>query len=177
MDSTEKPDPVELQDWIRANWRRVAEVFPLALLIWGIGLSATEWNAVVNEYNRQYNPSEKESVFQYWPRQDWLELLTLAAWTTSPIWLRPLSHCNATLRQRYVVVCLIVAAGLYWFAMDSWRDLGIDLTLYPRIKSWGWKERAPSLLSMLLVPALLATAGYHRLGWEKESSSDELSGA
>ena len=126
----------------KKHWLRAAEFSLLVLVGYGF---------VESSGGRFSSGSSKEYHWQ----GDWFELLLLLAVAVSLIVLRPLTTPNASMRQRYAVVGFILGAGLVWClcilkALDGWRG--------------------PDPLWVLLIVALLASAGYLRIGWPRSGA-------
>jgi len=172
MDSMDKPEVVGPVEQMRVSWRRVAEFSLIPTLILAIRQSYVGWTGLEGLAKRLTHPSALENLLHY----DGLELMTLAAWTICPIVLRPLSSGQIPAQKRFAVCCLVLAAGGLWFALGSWGHLGMGGIRETLLEDY-LEDQTPSPPLMLLVPALVAVAGYLRLGWAKERSSGERSGA
>lgn len=155
------------------NWRRIAEYMPFALLVCCIFQSYDGWYRACLSENEMNN--KDFSAIAMWLKHDWLELLTLAAWTVSPIALRPLSDRNDSAQQRYALCCLTVVAGVLWFALGAWSDLGYrkKMSVMSDHLTY-WDPRAtragPEVLTLLPVFVPVVVAGYLRLGWREAVS-------
>jgi hypothetical protein len=167
-------EPTPFVRFIAATWQRYphnrkAEFIPLALLILAFGYSVVQWSGV------KFDTDNRKSLLVYWLFHDSLELLTLATWTISLPLLQPISRRNVPIQQRYAVCCLLSAAAVLWFVLGSWQSLGVWWDTRNSVDT-RWilvrsipSRSGPDMLPMLLIPALVATAWYLRLGWGKES--------
>ena len=143
----------------KKHWLRAAEFSLLVLvLVWyGVFVSS---HSTFSRYDYDYERYESYEDFWrgavlYW-QKDWFDLLLLLAVAVSLIVLRPLTTPNASMRQRYAVVGFILGAGLVWYSFRlRWVD-GYDV--------------GPDPIWVLLIVALLASAGYLRIGWPRSGA-------
>ena len=141
----------------KKHWLRAAE-FSLLVLVWyGVVESSrhiprSAWGNVEREEYDEY--LRKNGVLEHCQR-DWFELLLLLAVAVSLIVLRPLTTPNASMRQRYAVVGFILGAGLVWYSFI----LGVIR-----------EDRGLDPIWVLLIVALLASAGYLRIGWPRSGA-------
>ena len=126
----------------KKHWLRAAEFSLLVLVGYGFFESSR-----VKDYSGETG----------W-QTDWFELLLLLAVAVSLIVLRPLTTPNASMRQRYAVVGFILGAGLVWYSFIL-RELG-----------YGQNRLDPNPIWVLLIVALLASAGYLRIGWPRSGA-------
>ena len=141
----------------KKHWLRAAEfsLLVLVLVCYGVFVSSRL------TFSRFDYHEQREIRYRDWGgavrnlQTDWFELLLLLAVAVSLIVLRPLTAPNASMRQRYAVVGFILGAGLVWysFIMQALDD------------GWG-----PDPIWVLLIVALLASAGYLRIGWPRSGA-------
>ena len=128
----------------KKHWLRAAEFSLLVLVGYGF-------------FESSRGRSWGDFAVSHW-QNDWFELLLLLAVAVSLIVLRPLTTPNASMRQRYAVVGFILGAGLVWYSFIL-RGLG-----------WGQNRSDPDPIWVLLIVALLASAGYLRIGWPRSGA-------
>ena len=146
----------------KKHWLRAAEFSLLVLVLVWYGVFVSSHSTFSRSRSRyDYDYQRDEYYEDFWRgavrnwQTDWFELLLLLAVVVSLIVLRPLTTPNASMRQRYAVVGFILGAGLVWC-----------LCILKALDDWG----GPDPIWVLLIVALLASAGYLRIGWPRSGA-------